>query len=353
MTPAQLWLRIFLSGFAVIVALLAVTLTTRVPYGDLSRIGLLSEEEFGWRIDQPEIDPRYLLASPIDQADVLVIGDSFSMTFGWQSVLTKAGYAVTTIYWAQLNESLCGDFDEWLDRAGFRGKLIVIESVERLLPDRVDNMKTCKKMAKPLEYQTEPFFTYPDRVPGFSLNWKAKLTSGYTTYRNTQHAKATEHEVLAAKKTWVRPVQDGCEMFSHLLCNKALFFRDDDKNRELTEDDVAALRTFSAAHTVHPILWMVIPNKTTTYVKPDHSKDFVAAFARSDLGPELFTFALKQKTRVRDFYFPNDTHLSKFGQLVLGGRIIEAVRKIIPPHGSNIAPTQESASAAQPGTGSR
>ena len=337
MAPAQLWLRIFLSGFAVIVALLAVTLTTRVPYGDLSRIGLLSEEEFGWRIDQPRIDPQYLRASPVDQADILVIGDSFSVTFGWQSALTKAGYHVTTIYWAELNESLCGDFDEWLDRAGFRGKLIVLESVERLLPERVENMKTCTKMKKPLKYRTEPFFTYPDRVPGFSLNWNAKLTSGYTTYRNTRQAKATEHEILAAKKIWVRPVQDGCEMFSHLLCNKALFFRDDDKNRELTEDDVAELHKFSAAHTVRPILWMVIPNKTTTYVMPDHSKDFVAAFGRSDLGPELFTFALKQKTRVRDFYFPNDTHLSTFGQLVLGERILEAVQKIVPPSSENAA----------------
>jgi len=335
MTAAQLWLRIFLTGFAFIVAMLAVTLTTRVPYGDLSRIGLLSEEEFGWRIDQPHIDPKYLVASPVDQADILVVGDSFSMTFRWQSVLTKAGYRVTTIYWAQLDESLCADFDAWLDRAGFRGKLIVIESVERLLPERVENMKTCQTMEKPFESQAEPFFTYPEQVPGFSLNWKAKLTSGYTTYANTRKAKASEHEVLAAKKTWVRPVKDGCSMFSNLMCNKALFFRDDDKNRELTEDDVTELRAFSAAHSQRPIVWMVIPNKTTTYVKPDHSRDFVAAFARSDLGPELFTFALKQKSKVRDFYFPNDTHLSMFGQLALGELMLDAVRKVVPPDPAN------------------
>ncbi|MGH8173408.1 MAG: hypothetical protein ACREPX_09680, partial [Rhodanobacteraceae bacterium] len=286
----------------------------------------------------PEVDPQFLHASPVDQADILIVGDSFSMTFRWQSVLTRAGYRVTTIYWAQLKETLCDDFDAWVDRAGFRGKLVVIESVERLLPERVENMRTCKKMQAPFEYQTEPFFTYPDKVPGFSLNWKAKLTSGLTTYKNTRQAKATENEVLSAKKTWVRPVAEGCTMFSHLLCNKALFFRDDDKNRELTEDDVAELRAFSAAQTERPILWMVIPNKTTTYVKPDHSRDFVAAFERSDLGPELFAFALKQKTQIRDFYFPNDTHLSMFGQLVLGERMLEAVRKIIPPPAHTDAP---------------
>jgi hypothetical protein len=48
MNPAKLWLRVFLAGFVVIAALLVVTLFTPVPYGDLSRIGRVSEHEFGW-----------------------------------------------------------------------------------------------------------------------------------------------------------------------------------------------------------------------------------------------------------------------------------------------------------------
>jgi hypothetical protein len=90
------------------------------------------------------------------------------------------------------------------------------------------------------------------------------------------------------------------------------------------------MRAFSDAHTARSIMWMVIPNKTTVYVQPDHSKDFVTAFGKSGLGPDLFSFAMGQKSKVRDFYFPNDTHISMHGQLVLGQLMLEAVRKILP-----------------------
>ncbi|MDM0106506.1 hypothetical protein QTH97_16285 [Variovorax sp. J22R24] len=330
MTPAKLWLQIFLAGFAIIVAMLVTTLATTVPYGDLSRIGQISDNEFGWQLAQPHVEPQYLRASPVSEADILVIGDSFSMTYRWQSVLTRAGYRVTTIYWGQIGEALCQDFDAWLDSAGFRGKLVVLESVERLLGDRLAKTQNCAKMQKPFESKTEPFVSPPEQVPGFELNWKGKLTTGYKTYRNTQKAKESAGETLASKQTWARPVVDGCSMFSSRLCNKALFFKDDDDNGEITPENVRQMRAFSDAHPTRSIMWMVIPNKTTIYVKPDHSKDFVTAFRDAGLGPDLFTFAMEQKTKVRDFYFPNDTHLSMHGQLILGQRMLESVRKILP-----------------------
>jgi hypothetical protein len=66
------------------------------------------------------------------------------------------------------------------------------------------------------------------------------------------------------------------------------------------------------------------------YVKPEHSKDFVTAFNAAGLGPDLFSFSQQQKSRVRDYYFPNDTHLSMHGQLVVGKRMLEAVRQHLP-----------------------
>ena len=36
MTPAKLWLRIFVAGFLLISSLLVLTLATPIPYGDLS-----------------------------------------------------------------------------------------------------------------------------------------------------------------------------------------------------------------------------------------------------------------------------------------------------------------------------
>lgn len=147
MTPAKLWLRIFFAGFAVIVALLLVTLFTPVPYGDLSRIGRVSDHEFGWRKPPPPLPLESMRGVPMDQADILVIGDSFSMTLTWQSVLVKAGYRVTTIYWGQL-PFICKNFSQWVEGTGFRGKLIVIESIERLLAERLDDSEACSAMSK-------------------------------------------------------------------------------------------------------------------------------------------------------------------------------------------------------------
>jgi hypothetical protein len=331
MKPAKLWLQVFTAGFVVIVALLIVTLYTPVAYGDLSRIGQVSEHEFGWQREPPPVERQYLRASRVTEADVLVIGDSFSMTYRWQSALTRQGLRVTTIYWGQFGvEALCDDFDEWLDKAGFRGKLVVIESIERLLRERLENTQKCAKMEKPFESKIEPFYESPEHVPGFALNWKAKLMAGYITYENTREAKESDGATLAGKGTWVRPVVDGCDMFSNRLCDKALFFKDDDDNGELTVENITQMRAFNKAHPARSIIWMVIPNKTTTYVQLDHSKDFVTAFAQSGLGPDLFTFAKEQKTKIRDFYFPNDTHLSMYGQLAVGDVMLEAVRKIIP-----------------------
>jgi hypothetical protein len=330
MTPAKLWLQIFAAGFAVVVAMLLITLGTPIPYGDLSRIGEVSDHEFGWQLEPPHVDPQYLRGSPITQADILVIGDSFSMTYRWQSVLTRQGYKISTVYWGELGESLCDDFDAWLDRAGFKGKLVVVESVERLLRDRLMNTQKCAKMQKPIEPLAKPFFESPEYVPGFALNSKAKLTSGLTTYRNTRAAKKSQGTTLAGEATWVRPVPDGCSMFSNRFCEKALFFKEDDDNGELTVENVAQMRAFDKAHPSRSIMWMVVPNKTTTYVMPDHSKDFVAAFNHAGLGPDLFTFAQEQKSKIRDLYFPNDTHLSMHGQLAIGQAMLQAIRKIVP-----------------------
>lgn len=326
MTPAKLWLRIFFAGFVVIVALLLVTLFTPVPYGDLSRIGRVSEHEFGWRKPPPPLPVEYMKAVPMDQADILVIGDSFSMTFTWQSALVKAGYRVTTIYWGQL-PYICKNFSQWVERNGFRGKLIVIESIERLLAERLDGSGTCNAMSeKPLTIKKEPFAQALTEVPGFELNTGAKLTAGLSTYRNTQRAIASP-DIQFGERVRVRTVPNGCAYFSSRLCDKALFFPDDNTAAELSERTVRQMEAINQAHPSLPILWMVLPDKTTTYIEQNHSASFVAALNKTKLGPDLFTAAREARTAVRDLFFPNDTHLSMHGQLWVGDLMLKEVRE--------------------------
>jgi len=330
MTPAKVWLRLFLVGYVALVVLWVISLTSPIPYGDLTRIGRLSEREFGWTIEPPAFDPATLRGVPIEQADIMVIGDSFSMTFRWQSILVKAGYRVSTTYWGQYENALCGDFDQWVKQSGFKGKLILIESVERLLDSRTVQSEKCAKTIRPFDASTESLIKPAERPPGFVPNWDAQFTSGVITYYHTRQAKQATTDMHFDWNTWVRPVPDGCKLFSHRLCDRMPFFAEDEDNGPLTKDTFARMEAFTKAHTAIPIIWMVIPNKTTVYLKPDYSKDFETAFRASKLGPDLYAFAREKRTQVRDFFFPNDTHLSMHGQLHLGERMLQAVREVLP-----------------------
>ncbi|MDM0056178.1 hypothetical protein [Variovorax fucosicus] len=330
MTPAKLWLRIFLAGFAVVVAMLLVTLFTPVPYGDLSRIGRVSDHEFGWRRQPPPFPPEATLrAVSIDQADIVVIGDSFSMTYMWQSDLVQAGYKVTTIYWGQYSETMCGDLQAWLQRAGFRGKLVIFESVERLLKERLKKSTACEQMSKPFASRPAPLLPALSHTPPFELNSGATLISGLITWDHTRRAKKSQGDAVF-DETQVRVVPDGCAQFSHRLCNKALFFDEDVKNGELDLQDFDRMVRFNASHVTTPFIWMVIPDKTTTYLDPNHSKAFMDAFRAARLGPDLYAMTAENRMKVQDLYFPNDTHLSMHGQRILGQRMLAAVREKLP-----------------------
>jgi len=348
---AKLWLSIFLAGFVVCAGLLIQTLVTPIPYGDLARIGRVSDHEFGWTIEPPHVAHRLLRAAPIAKADILVIGDSFSATHRWQSELAKGGYAVTTTFWSAIDETLCGDLEDWLAKAGFRGKLVIIESVERILDMRLANTQKCSRMTKAFTAQAEPISPPPEHVPGFALNWNAQLISGWLTARCTRAAIDNKVRSGCDQQTRARSVSDGCSIFSNRRCDMALFLADDENRGEITPQNVAGMQAFSKSQTRFPILWMVIPNKWTTYIDPTHSQAFVKALAQTDLGPDLFGFAQEQKSKVRDFYFPNDTHISMHGQLLLGKFMLQAVNQKLgtsPPAPPRCAERRDERTAGKP-----
>ncbi|VWX58013.1 conserved hypothetical protein [Burkholderiales bacterium 8X] len=325
MTHAKLWLRVFLAGFAVILALLGITLFTPAPYGDLSRVAQLSDRYFGWRVDQPQVAPELLRGVTVDQADILVVGDSFSMSFNWQSELVKAGYRVSTVYWGSLGDQVCSDFNEWIRKGGFKGKLIIVESVEYLLQMRMDRSAACSTMTQPLLASPEPLWKMTQKVPGFAFNSGARLTAGWHTYQNMRMAKAGE-VTRGLHLVQVRQVTGGCSQFSSELCERIPFLASDFENGPLTAKTVEQMKSFEKTRNAVPMLWMVIPNKSTVYLDPQFSKGFVEAFNQTGMGPDLFAFAQQQRHKVIDFYQPNDTHLSIRGLLTLGPVMLEAVR---------------------------
>ena len=309
--------------------------------GDLTRMGLLPEKLFGWTKPRPALDPKWMQQSSMQQADVLVIGDSFSEVRVWQTVLTQSGLKVRTESWKNIN-GVCADIVPWLRVQGFTGKYLVIESVERLLADRFGNRVTCKHQ------RYHPSYTKIDespRPPPVSVNvnrrnYASKLSVGIQTRLNMLKyeilSQATDFKswVLSSNtpghvknnvKVKVARVADGCVLFSHARCDDALFITTDQPD-EVGEDILNNIEILnSRLNGVTPI-WVFVPNKSTAYLYPD--KQFWNKAEQRFKAPNLLRMtqqAIHKKTV--DLYPANNTHLSTTGYLLMGEEILKAIQQ--------------------------
>jgi hypothetical protein len=333
--PARIWLAIFAAGFLVCCALLVTSLLTPIPYGDLTRIGRISERDFGWHHPPPPIPDANIKASSIQDADVLVIGDSFSVRYAWQSPLVGAGYRVATAHWDKTGP-MCSDFAAWVRKSGFKGKVVIIESIERLLQGRIEESRECATMKRAF-VPSPPPFENPSKpaLTGFRLNWDAELLRGWLTYRNTRAIERSESWTNTPDR-WgplidARTVPDGCKQFSHVACNKLLMTAEDRLMDPLTADSATFMAKFTEKMAPSlRIIWMVVPNKSTVYLDQNHAAAFRSTFNDLKIGPDLFALSEQNRFKITDLYPANETHVSTAGYLLFGQRMLEAVREVQP-----------------------
>ncbi|AMM23822.1 hypothetical protein [Variovorax sp. PAMC 28711] len=334
MKASRVWLGLFLMAFGVLFANLMVTLSTQPAHGDMTRIAKISEREFGWRSTPPPIAMADIVNAPIQDADVLIIGDSYSMFFAWQSVLVKAGYRVATTHWDNI-DAICDDFGPWLRRSGFAGKLVLFESVERVMPQRISNAQACKAMRRPFTAVPIPPSSPSAAAPDFKVNWNGTVFSGLEVWRNTQRIRYMgKNDVVFnvpryGDSVFAANVPDGCAQFSNRMCEHGLFLMHDRQFRELTIDDAEFLAQIRDRAAPTKMLWMVIPNKTSVYLDAEHAKQFERRANELAIGPDLFSMARVARREVVDLYWPNDTHWSMQGQLYFGQQMLKVVQSAI------------------------
>ena len=297
--------------------------------GELTRMGLLPESLFGWTKPQPLLYVKWMQQASMKEADVLVIGDSFSDGRVWQSVLTQHGLKVRTESWDSMR-GVCTDFIPWLRAQGFAGKYVVFESIERNLVDDLGKSVACQQM----QYHPNPSTDAPRFPPVVSFdvkqgNYAGKLSTGIRTQLNV-----LKYERMSRSpdfKSWLLPndvkmarVPNGCELFSHARCNDALFLSYD-KPEEI---DAGALENIEKLNTrlvgITPI-WVFVPNKSTAYLYPTNSsgtKPNVAFHAPNLL--RMTQQAIQAKTV--DLYLGNNTHFSTTGYLLMGDEIFKAMQ---------------------------
>ena len=289
--------------------------------GDLTRVGMLPESLFGWTRPQPSVPAKLFHQAAWNEADVLVIGDSFSVQGIWQTALTSRGLKVHTENWSNVS-GICEDFTSWTQQNGFKGKYVILEIVERNAEGALNNFVACKHTSyRPTEWHPGPPATLANRAVN---SRSGRLSIGIQVYLNAWRFKQKRAggnlETLAMPgSVHAYHLKDGCALFSHPQCNDVLFF-DQDRREELGVPFLNNMAIISSRITGATPVWAIIPDKSTTYLHPDkafwnkaeqkfHSPNILAAFNQAT------------KAHVVDLYLANNTHLSTIGYLTLGEKI--------------------------------
>jgi hypothetical protein len=295
--------------------------------GPLTRMGKIPESLFGWTREQPAVKPEYLVNATWQEADVLAIGDSFSMPHLWQSVLIERGMKVHTETWESMR-NVCEDISGWLHDKGFKGRYVVIEVVEHNFKDTLDRSLSCKQTYyHPMRYP--PVSPPPRRMPLSKTDFSGKLSVGIQTKLNDLKYQqlSSNPDFISwnmANNVHMNRVANGCELFSHPRCNDTLFLADDhvDDFEENTLDKIQVIN--ERLKGLKPI-WVVVPNKSTAYLHPD--KQFWNKAEERFHAPNVLK-VLRQKIadKTIDLYPANETHLSTAGYLILGDAIYQSLQ---------------------------
>lgn len=294
--------------------------------GNLTRMAKLPESYFGWTREQPAIDPRLMKSAEWQDADVLVIGDSFSYAQLWQTVFAQKGVRVRTETWESVF-NICENFSDWVRDKGFKGKYIVIESLETYFEERVASSMECKRMEyhAPPQLAHKPPPTLPDRN---KAGYSGRLSVGIETELNARKYDRLSSD--PAFKGWgglgearVVRVENGCELFSHPRCNDALFYTKD-RIEDMGGNILDGMAGINARLKNYTVVWAVIPDKSTVYLHPE-KKFWDEAEQRFHAPNLLKTFRQEVLKKTIDFYPANNTHVSTTGYLILGNSIYQSM----------------------------
>jgi hypothetical protein len=300
--------------------------------GDLTRVGNLSERDFGWNVSQPEIQVRATDRNL--KPDVIVIGDSFSGGNFWQSVvMQKTSLQIATFNWLSLGHPSC--IESWLEamaREYPSARTIIIQTIERSFYERFSAEKAvCKRvsaapstfLAKPTEVTRSQIVREIMPDPIYAI--KASLDS-FKRFEQTTRRGGTTVEPLARS-----------DMFSNRRSDLLLYFSgDDDKtywneNAKRTSIELLSNLNAIAKRKNLRLLIVGVPNKSTIYkpyfktVKSDLTAPSIWDEMRNNRIPyiDLYSQFASKVASTKDFYLPNDSHLSTVGNIAMGDTIAQ------------------------------
>jgi hypothetical protein len=323
---------IFAVPFFISVPTVWISLFFTTYQGDLTRVGKWLESDFGAGEAQHAIDTKLLVSSRIQDADILVIGDSFSENLYWQTQLSKSGKNVATIHWGAIG-FICEDLPIRLKESGFKGQQIIIQSVERVAENQFEKSVNCvssKQITLDSARTSKPIDT---SFTGETFNINGQFLAGLETLYHSAAIRLIPYypkiHNFKSTGTHIQSIKDGCLYFTNKLCQYGLFFHEDFKRNSLNSKTIKNIKILKDRLNAYKTTWVVIPNKSTIYSDRalfEQTNQFWEELENAQLGPNLFKAIENNKSLIKNLYAPNDSHFSIEGYLYIGGIINQDLR---------------------------
>ena len=304
--------------------------------GDLTRVGGWPERDFAPR--QPAETVTLAPSSTGSVPDIVVVGDSFSLSGVWQPA-TFGGerYATYDI------EHFC--FARYLESAQFRNappRVVVVQTVERLYLHRFGGDAWCPRhseqavVAHPEHwkgYRASAPSGFAGIAPGFALD---ALRASFREWRSPAVTRSGDSTLTGLTQA---------SLFSNHRADRILLCAGDEAKAtwsaqevEQSVRNVRALGRRIEANGRTTFVFVLVPDKSTAYAPwlrvPTLATDLhlgdrlAAAGVNAPRVDRAIADAVA--TGMRDVYLPNDTHLSAGGFGLLATTLRHAIPQLAP-----------------------
>ena len=310
-------------------------------YGDLTRIGRWTERDFGPNSPIPSITVKSS-GEILDNADVMVLGDSFSQRNLWQSVFSEGTKHVVKTY--GYGQSNC--IPTFIETAitNTTNKIVVIETVERSFTQRFSHIPSCSNSSLiPSEIKAETIGGIQRPKWPLSLGFWYTMTAAINTIRSNIFNEENSNRYQTVNTR----LSAGCALFSNRRNDRFLYYADDDLKRQWSEKEVrtAIANVLDIQNQVErsgkQFVLLIAPDKSSVYQSCIPANDTILKNQSInqlliDAGvntPNLQSVFRENIGVIVDLYDPDNTHWSESGYILAGEIIGNYVSGLQAKHG--------------------
>ncbi len=305
--------------------------------GDLTRLGNVSERSWGWNQALPVVS--IYQSERTSDIEVLVIGDSFSDKDIWQSVMRDiTGFRFKTYRWEDFSSPACLESGiTHLKRQYPNIRHIVIQTVERSAIVRFTGLKG--KIDECPMTITSSIHTQTSKTVAIRNKSLDSIPDTLYTIKAFLSEPKKYQQTTVSGDGYISPLKRS-DLFSNQKSDALLYYAGDLNKLKWTEmqieESVQNLQKLSQlTHLLDiGISFAIVPDKSTAY--SDYLIHSRFQSKTTDIWQKLIAISLpainlkavfsENISKSRDFYLPDDTHLSSVGYQILASEVSKMIK---------------------------